>query len=239
MLATDGGFRRQRNLLSMDGGVGVEVSGSMRAGIADAAQARQTEIPALLCAFANTFDVEDGSDALADPAGLTEWLTKHGLLDQPATAGPADVPLARRLRDGVRQAMIQHHDGDVETAIPDLDEVARLLPLRTTFDGTRPRLVPSATGVRAGLARVLVAIVEAQTSGTWIRLKLCGADDCAWAYYDTSKNRSRLWCSMEVCGNRQKTRAYRARRRAAQSSTGKRSSDGQRAGDAQAARMER
>lgn len=206
----------------------------MTAGIADTAQARQSDVCTLLCAFANTFDVEDGSDALADPAGLTAWLSTYGLLDQPATAGPADVQLARRLRDGVRQAMAQHHDGDVETAIPDFDEAARALPLRTTFDGTRPRLVPSITGVRAGLARVLVAIIEAQTAGAWIRLKLCGADDCAWAYYDTSKNRSRLWCSMEVCGNRQKTRAYRARRRASQ-----RNSDGQPAADGEAARMGR
>jgi predicted RNA-binding Zn ribbon-like protein len=46
--------------------------------------------------------------------------------------------------------------------------------------------------------------------GTWHRLKACR--QCAWAYYDYSKNRSATWCSMAICGNRTKTRAYRRRR---------------------------
>jgi predicted RNA-binding Zn ribbon-like protein len=49
--------------------------------------------------------------------------------------------------------------------------------------------------------------------GSWERLKICPADDCHWAFYDASKNRSRTWCNMQVCGNRKKTRAYRARNR--------------------------
>jgi predicted RNA-binding Zn ribbon-like protein len=44
-------------------------------------------------------------------------------------------------------------------------------------------------------------------------MKACAADDCQWAFYDSSKNRSRTWCSMDVCGHRAKTRAYRARRK--------------------------
>jgi predicted RNA-binding Zn ribbon-like protein len=44
-------------------------------------------------------------------------------------------------------------------------------------------------------------------------MKACADDECEWAFYDSSKNRSRTWCSMEVCGNRAKTRAYRARRK--------------------------
>jgi len=47
--------------------------------------------------------------------------------------------------------------------------------------------------------------------GTWERLKVCLADDCQWAYYDRSRNRSSVWCDMQVCGNRQKVRAFRAR----------------------------
>jgi predicted RNA-binding Zn ribbon-like protein len=48
---------------------------------------------------------------------------------------------------------------------------------------------------------------------TWDRLKACRLDDCQWVFYDHSKNRSRTWCSMRVCGNRAKARAYRERRR--------------------------
>ena len=50
--------------------------------------------------------------------------------------------------------------------------------------------------------------------GYEVSRQVCVADDCQWAFYDTSKNRSRHWCSMGVCGNRQKTRTYRARQRA-------------------------
>ena len=48
---------------------------------------------------------------------------------------------------------------------------------------------------------------------TWERLKICPADECGWAFFDASKNQSRNWCEWG-CGNRAKTRNYRARRRA-------------------------
>jgi predicted RNA-binding Zn ribbon-like protein len=49
------------------------------------------------------------------------------------------------------------------------------------------------------------------SDGTWARVKACRAEDCRWAFYDFSRNRSGTWCDMAVCGNRAKVRAYRAR----------------------------
>ena len=43
----------------------------------------------------------------------------------------------------------------------------------------------------------------------WERLKAC--PQCGWSFYDYSRNRSATWCSMSLCGNRLKTRAYRRR----------------------------
>ena len=64
-------------------------------------------------------------------------------------------------------------------------------------------------------AQVLRALrADAATAGIWWRLKICASDECEWAYYDHSKNRSRSYCEYG-CGNKLKTRAYRARRRAA------------------------
>ena len=42
------------------------------------------------------------------------------------------------------------------------------------------------------------------------RVKQC-ADDrgCGWLFVDTSRNRSRRWCSMESCGNRAKVQRHR------------------------------
>ena len=42
----------------------------------------------------------------------------------------------------------------------------------------------------------------------------CGADDCRWLFLDTSKNRSRQWCSMQSCGNREKARRHYQKLRA-------------------------
>ncbi|HMO00933.1 MAG TPA: CGNR zinc finger domain-containing protein, partial [Miltoncostaeaceae bacterium] len=45
------------------------------------------------------------------------------------------------------------------------------------------------------------------------RVRECAAERCPVLYLDTSRNRSRRWCSMEVCGARAKAAAYYARRR--------------------------
>jgi predicted RNA-binding Zn ribbon-like protein len=51
-------------------------------------------------------------------------------------------------------------------------------------------------------------------AGTWDRLKACRQETCRWAFYDNTKNRSGVWCTMEVCGNRAKARSYRERQSA-------------------------
>jgi predicted RNA-binding Zn ribbon-like protein len=39
-------------------------------------------------------------------------------------------------------------------------------------------------------------------------LRLCPGDGCAWLFVDTSRNKSRRWCDMNVCGNRAKARRH-------------------------------
>lgn len=76
----------------------------------------------------------------------------------------------------------------------------------------RLELTPAGTGAAALAARLLLALERVQARGAWERLKACPAGDCQWAFYDGSRNRSRTWCSMEECGNREKTRRYRSRK---------------------------
>jgi predicted RNA-binding Zn ribbon-like protein len=45
------------------------------------------------------------------------------------------------------------------------------------------------------------------------RVRECGGGECRWLFMDTSKNRSRQWCSMRSCGNREKARRHYARSR--------------------------
>jgi predicted RNA-binding Zn ribbon-like protein len=49
------------------------------------------------------------------------------------------------------------------------------------------------------------------TSPLLDRVGICDSRECAWAFLDTSKNRSRRWCRMASCGNPEKTRRYAER----------------------------
>ena len=44
------------------------------------------------------------------------------------------------------------------------------------------------------------------------RVRACAAEDCGWWFVDDTKNRSRRWCDMKLCGNREKLRRFRARK---------------------------
>jgi predicted RNA-binding Zn ribbon-like protein len=57
-------------------------------------------------------------------------------------------------------------------------------------------------------------VTTAAADGSWQRLKACADEECRWAFYDHSRNRSGRWCSMATCGNQQKARTYRERARA-------------------------
>ena len=46
------------------------------------------------------------------------------------------------------------------------------------------------------------------TSPDLAAVRMCEAPDCAWLFLDQSRNRSRRWCDMKVCGNRQKARRH-------------------------------
>jgi hypothetical protein len=144
----------------------------------------------LVLDFLNTIDVAAGTDLLADPAGWPAWLAAHGLSDD-ATAA--------RARAALRGAV-----GD-----PAHDPAHLTARVTVSLDAGGPRLVAGeVTGA------VLAAASRLVVRGDWDRIKICPADDCRWAFFDRSRNHSRTWCSMRVCGNREKARAWRERARA-------------------------
>jgi predicted RNA-binding Zn ribbon-like protein len=60
---------------------------------------------------------------------------------------------------------------------------------------------------------VLVAHLAADfsSSADYSAIRKCENPDCILFFYDTSKNHSRRWCSMSLCGNRAKVAAFRER----------------------------
>jgi predicted RNA-binding Zn ribbon-like protein len=171
---------------------------------------------ALVQAFANTV-AEEGHfrwEAIGDPGSLRSWLSRRGLLADGERVGEADVARAKEVRKALRSLLAANNGREADAAaIRALNlatERARLT-VRFGADG-RATMEPGAGGVDGALGRVLAAVHASMEEGIWGRLKSCANATCGWAFYDRSKNRSGRWCSMEVCGNRTKTRAYRRRR---------------------------
>ncbi|WP_349368092.1 CGNR zinc finger domain-containing protein [Salinarimonas sp.] len=172
-------------------------------------------------------------DALGDAFATLAWLRDHGALEDArfraltgvaaADPGAADVfeTRTRRLRAaivGVLRAAVD------ETAPAEAD----LAALGAAADAARAAEV-LAWDPQAGRAVRRPAVSDDLAAALWpvaraaeglvsaerlVRVKRCASSTCDWFFLDTSKNRSRRWCRMEVCGNREKGRRRMGRARA-------------------------
>jgi predicted RNA-binding Zn ribbon-like protein len=164
--------------------------------------------------FVNTADLEEHRDDLEHGRELVRWFSEHRLLNGPTRASERDAENARAVREALRDLLRANNGVDVDRdqASATLDEAARRAGLAVRFEAGAIRFRPTRGGVAGGLALVLAAVGEAMSDGTWRTLKACRSDTCRWAFIDHARNQSRQWCSMQVCGNREKARAFRARR---------------------------
>jgi predicted RNA-binding Zn ribbon-like protein len=163
--------------------------------------------------FANTVDIEGGTDEIAAPAALRAWLADRGLMDSNASASELDLAQAHGFREALRHVLAANA-GEPHTnhAFDALTEAAARGDVGPVFSARgEVMLEASAGGVAGALGRIVAYVVDAIADGTWPRLKACQNDDCQWVFYDSARNRSAKWCSMAVCGNRMKARAFRAR----------------------------
>jgi predicted RNA-binding Zn ribbon-like protein len=167
----------------------------------------------LVIDFVNTLDLEQGTDELVGH-GVDEWFAAHNLRAPEATPlDDRERGHAIRLREALRALMLANNGGAPDDrAGGELEQIARRGELGIHFapDGA-VTLAPSSQDFAGSLARLLVPVARASSDGTWLRVKACRANDCQWAFYDRSRNRSGVWCEMAVCGNRTKVRAYRER----------------------------
>ena len=166
--------------------------------------------------FVNTRDLLDDGELFTTPDALGEWLASQGLAARGVRASAGDLRHAIELREALRQILLANTGVEVDTVGPFgvVHAVAKRARIELCFDECAGRLVAEAPGVAGALGRIVIGINAAMADGSWARIKACRAVDCEWAFIDTSKNHSRAWCSMQVCGNREKARSFRERHRA-------------------------
>ena len=145
----------------------------------------------------NTVDHENDREWIGTAAELADFLG--------CDEAEVDVERAHELREALRMLLRANNGAPLDAdALAAVNRVAA--GLRLSLDGGG-RVV---SGAEDPLARIVAVAFGAMLEGTWPRLKACR--NCKWAFYDYSKNRAASWCSMQLCGNRLKTRAYRSRR---------------------------
>jgi predicted RNA-binding Zn ribbon-like protein len=161
----------------------------------------------------NTADLEQAQDELVDAAALTAFCAEHGRPDLRFDQSELTDVLA--LRETLRDVCQAHAGVEVPAdtlVVLEAQLAAASLTLEVSADGgALVRPVAGLGGVQALTSQLAADIARAAAAGTWPRLKACAADSCRWVYYDRSPAGRSRWCTMSICGARNKMRKYRAR----------------------------
>jgi predicted RNA-binding Zn ribbon-like protein len=165
---------------------------------------------ALLVSLLNTAGIDGGVDQLAGLEGLAEWLGP----DSSAGARAADLEAARQLRTALR-ALAASNCGEPldEGVLAEATRWTARLPVSVELVRGHSAIVVTGDGPGRALGEVLASYARAVETGRWGRVKLCASPTCRWTFWDGSKNGSRRWCAMRLCGSRAKMRVYRQRAR--------------------------
>ncbi|MEV6007580.1 CGNR zinc finger domain-containing protein [Streptomyces sp. NPDC051976] len=162
------------------------------------------------------------SEELADPAALSAWVRQCGPCTTPPGTPPTqdEVRDARALREAVHELLTAAMGAPEGGILNPLSAAARArLNQAAALPVPIPRLGPSSTltwhadePVPATLALVARDALDLATSPALLpRLRPCASPTCGALFLDHSRPGTRRWCSMDICGNRAKKSALRAR----------------------------
>jgi predicted RNA-binding Zn ribbon-like protein len=172
-------------------------------------------------------------DSAAPYRRLVDWARKaeifgHAEADRLARESesrPSDADAAWRRASRLREAMYRLFSARAEARSPDhsdleilnesLGESAVRRRLRTSDEGLCWTWAEAPDcGLDWMLWPVAYSAAELLTGPEADRVKTCPAEGCGWIFVDQSRNRSRRWCDMQSCGNREKARRHYHRGRA-------------------------
>jgi predicted RNA-binding Zn ribbon-like protein len=165
----------------------------------------------------NTENRVSGTDELTGVPALERFIREHKMSHEQKPT-PDDLEQVRRLRSTLRRVFeAEDHEAAVEI-LNGLLAKAGARPELTNHDGPwhlhyTPLRTPLAPRIAAESAMALSVVIA---EDGFERLRVCEGDRCVDVFVDESKNRSRRYCSPQVCGNRASVAAYRARRKTAE-----------------------
>jgi predicted RNA-binding Zn ribbon-like protein len=176
---------------------------------ADASRAGPPPALDRLIGFVNTNEPQAAHDLLRDPEQTRKWLVTEGF--EVGELGHDDWAATIAFREGVRAAAAANNGYGVDTgAVAALGQAIDRLGFTVRAGADAKLEVASTTPAGRALAPLAGALMTAQADGSWTRVKACARDTCRWLFYDTTRNRSRTWCTSTTCGSREKARrAYR------------------------------
>lgn len=157
----------------------------------------------------------DAVERISTPQRLVDWLAVSGLAVDSCT--PAQLELAQELRESIHAAATAAaiHEALPASAVRIINErsIQGRAAAVLTPEGNRQWRLGSASRVEDALGVIAadaISIVAGERDG---KLALCASPTCRAAFFDTSQSRTRKWCDMNTCGNRQKKARFNANQR--------------------------
>ncbi|MEU6735913.1 CGNR zinc finger domain-containing protein [Streptomyces physcomitrii] len=157
----------------------------------------------------------DAVERIPTPRRLVDWLAVYGLDVDSCT--PEQLDLARRLRESIHTAATA---AALREPLP--ASAVRVLNDRSERGGASAVLTPAgerhwrlgpASGLEDALGVIAADAIDVIAGERDGRLALCASPTCRAAFFDTSRSRTRRWCDMNTCGNRQKRARFQANQR--------------------------
>jgi len=153
-------------------------------------------------------------ETFATPGHLADWLRARGLIGRRPCLTDRDVGRAISVREGLRALAFANNGQQLENAaIGTMRRASEHASTQILIEPDGPRFVlDEHAGIDAAIGAILAITAHAMIDGSWLRMKACPGRHCGWTFYDFSRNQSARWCSMKVCGSREKARAYYQRK---------------------------
>ena len=186
--------------------------------------------------FANTSSGRGGPqhlDHLRDPEHVMAWAEHEGVVDEATAARMRErldagdpafaalLPDAITLREAIygvaaaiagKQAPAENDLGVIRTACARAIAAAQLAPAADGFRWSWPTDPPVPETL---LGPVSLSAAGLLRESDLSRVKQCPGEHCGWVFFDLTKNNTRRWCEMAVCGNRAKAKRFAGRRKTA------------------------